>query len=425
MKREFKFNAVKERRKELVAAIADITGCKSRYCGAPGFAFAVGGYTVDRDGTLICDEQTDGQTDADTRNLLLKLTERGFTFEGDIDCDMAGDSAELSSGEESCGEESHDEESHGEESCGEESRNEESRDEESCGEESRGAETAEADTDSDKISIGMPLSGFNPLSLDNLEKLIAAKAWIIKKMAETDELPIERDEDEGYLRFPWFKLGASAVEIDAYSRLIIRLCETAKEKKRVVATEKQLNGGDNEKFKARCFLLALGFIGEDYAQARKVLLAPMSGSGSFKNGNSKKADGRNRFETDNNGGDKGTEPVVHETAEAEETAETTETVETAEATAQNSGSDAVSRKCGECQYHRYYTDGLLRTNAGDIIDISKRTPGKYTHYCLNTPSGYRKLKHANDWSGCETAPKWCPLFAKNEDTIISEEEEAI
>lgn len=40
-----------------------------------------------------------------------------------------------------------------------------------------------------------------------------------------------------------------------------------------------------------------------------------------------------------------------------------------------------------------------------IVDTSGRAPDNYTHYCLNVPSEYRKLKHATDWSGFETAPK--------------------
>jgi hypothetical protein len=59
--------------------------------------------------------------------------------------------------------------------------------------------------------------------------------------------------------------------------------------------------------------------------------------------------------------------------------------------------------------------GLLRTGAGDIVDTSKRVPDQYTHYCLNTPSGFRRLKHATDWSGCEASPKWCPLSAEPKD----------
>jgi hypothetical protein len=136
------------------------------------------------------------------------------------------------------------------------------------------------------LVVNIPLSGYTDLAIDNLEKLVTAKSWIIKKMAGADVLPIERNET--YLRFPWFSKEASPSEVDAYSRLVARLCETAKEKQRVMATERNLEDGDNEKYKARCFLLSLGFIGKEYAQARKILLAPMSGNGSHRAGDGKK-----------------------------------------------------------------------------------------------------------------------------------------
>ena len=105
-------------------------------------------------------------------------------------------------------------------------------------------------------------------------------------MPSADELPIKRDEMG--LCFPWFSKDASPAEVDAYSRLVARLCETAKEKQRVMATERSLEDGDNEKYKARCFLLSLGFIGKEYTQARKILLVPMSGNGSHRAGDGKK-----------------------------------------------------------------------------------------------------------------------------------------
>ncbi|HQH66565.1 MAG TPA: virulence protein, partial [Clostridia bacterium] len=37
----------------------------------------------------------------------------------------------------------------------------------------------------------------------------------------------------------------------------------------------------------RCFLLRLGFIGDEYKAARKILLRNLSGSGAFKSGNPK------------------------------------------------------------------------------------------------------------------------------------------
>lgn len=58
----------------------------------------------------------------------------------------------------------------------------------------------------------------------------------------------------------------------------------AKTQKRVTAKEKET---DNQKYAFRCFLLRLGFIGDDYKAARKILLRNLEGSGAFKSGNPK------------------------------------------------------------------------------------------------------------------------------------------
>ena len=58
----------------------------------------------------------------------------------------------------------------------------------------------------------------------------------------------------------------------------------AKKQTRITATEKQV---DNEKYAFRCFLLRLGFIGDEYKQTRKILLKNLEGSSAFKNGGTK------------------------------------------------------------------------------------------------------------------------------------------
>lgn len=50
---EILYNVTGPRRKELVAAISEFTGEKSTYLKAPTYAYAIGNYTVSRDGTLI------------------------------------------------------------------------------------------------------------------------------------------------------------------------------------------------------------------------------------------------------------------------------------------------------------------------------------------------------------------------------------
>jgi len=351
-------NVTKDNRKGLVKAVGEIADLAPVYMGAPGFAFGVGDFTIDRNGTLIPGEYADMEG---VRTLLIELAERGFMSEYGIDGIVSSNQVDSEDAEPS---------------------------------EPRIAET---DGGSGNLIINMPLSGFTALAIDNLEKLIAAKSWIIQKMSGADALPIERDEK--YLAFPWFGRDSSPAEVDAYSRLVVRLCETAKEKQRVVATERRLEDGDNEKFKARCFLLSLGFIGKEYAQARKILLAPMSGNGSHKVGNGKM-----------------TAPTADTTADSGEESEEAihDRMDYSGADgADNGGVEASPLKCSECDHHRYYTEGQLCTNAGDIVDTSSRAPDSYTHYCLNAPSRYRKLKHGAEWSGFETAPKWCPLNGSN------------
>ena len=283
---EVKFAVTKEGRKALVSAAGEITGWAPVYKGAPSFAFAVGNYIIDRNGALIYDERMGAE---DARRLLTGLAERGFAFEGDID-EIAPVASEQAGAD--GGDSGHVDDSIGD--GGDAGHNSEGEgDSGDSGHDIDGEPSgsgilteASADDGSGKLVINTPLLGFSVSAIDNLEKLVAAKAWIIQKMTGADALPIERDEN--YLRFPWFNKEASPAEADAYARLVARLCETAKEKQRVTSTERRLEDGDNEKFKARCFLLSLGFIGKEYAQARKILLAPMSGSGSFKSGDQKK-----------------------------------------------------------------------------------------------------------------------------------------
>jgi hypothetical protein len=418
---EIKFTVTKEERKALVAAVADITGWASVYKGAPSFAFAVSNYTIDRYGTIVYDERTDAE---DARVLLLGLIERGFVFEGDID-EIAPGVPEHDGivSDSPVPDETVSDDLTKREGIPDETENNDSQSVNSdietessdCMNETASSDdtgtisVAASDGGSDKLSINMPLFGFTASSIDNVYKLVTAKAWILKKMAGTDELPIKKDDK--YLYFPWFKKDASAAEVDAYSRLIAGLCETAKKKQRVTATERQLEDGDNEKFKARCFLLSLDFIGEQYIQARKILLAPMSGSGSHKSGGNKRPGMSNSAKTAGNG-----EENV-EAAHARVDDSGADNAVTGGATAACDGEAAAQvavnitepLNCGECFHHCYYTDGDIRTSSGETVDISSRKPEKYTHYCLGTPNGFRRIKHAVDWSGSEAPASWCPL----------------
>lgn len=68
-------------------------------------------------------------------------------------------------------------------------------------------------------------------------------------------------------------------ELKAYVMLSLRLNEQAKMQKYASVKQKE---AENEKYALRCFLLRLGFIGDEYKSERKVLLSRLEGNGSFK-----------------------------------------------------------------------------------------------------------------------------------------------
>ena len=129
------------------------------------------------------------------------------------------------------------------------------------------------------VSIQMPLSEFTETALANLEAIVEAKGSLIKKALGTDDLTINRIN--GRLDFPWFPNYTSPEEVKAYMHFISALCEMAKTQKRITAKEKEV---DNEKYAFRCFLLRLGFIGEQFKAERKILLRNLTGSSAFKSG---------------------------------------------------------------------------------------------------------------------------------------------
>lgn len=66
---EATYNVTGVRRKELVAAVGDFIGAKPEYLRAPTYAFAVGSYNIDKEGTL---------TGPENPALIESLKEQGF-----------------------------------------------------------------------------------------------------------------------------------------------------------------------------------------------------------------------------------------------------------------------------------------------------------------------------------------------------------
>ena len=206
------------KRKELVKAIAEWLEEEITYKGAPTFAYRVGNYTVDKDGNLIPGEAADEET---TERLVEHLYDEGF------ECDLSAPESE---------------------------------------EESR-------------LEVSVPSEYLDHDARARLNAIVKAKGSLIKKALGTDDLPILYGQGE--ISFPWFNPDAAADESQAYAALVSKLCEFARNQKRVNATEKEV---ENEKYAFRCFLLRLGFIGSEYKAARKILLRNLTGSSAFRDG---------------------------------------------------------------------------------------------------------------------------------------------
>lgn len=217
-------------RKALVTAMGEILEARPKYLGMPTAAYEVDYFRIDKNGMVEFDDRaSSGQIE----NLLDRLAERGFTA-------AAKETGELS----------------------EETANE-----------TQGENVG--------FTVAMPPESAN---IDNLKKLLEAKGGLIKKAFGIDELPVEVDEKK--ISFPWF----SETDSDtarACTDFISALCKMSRDQKRITATEKAV---DNEKYAFRCFLLRLGFIGEEYKADRKILLRNLKGSSAFKSGIKKEAD---------------------------------------------------------------------------------------------------------------------------------------
>ena len=72
------YNVQGPKRKELVKLIADFTGYEAKYCGAPTFAYKVGGYGVDKNGTVTLAPNT---PDEAVERMIQILYDNGFSGE--------------------------------------------------------------------------------------------------------------------------------------------------------------------------------------------------------------------------------------------------------------------------------------------------------------------------------------------------------
>ena len=220
MKNEIRFTLELEQRPKLAQEIGNILGTAPHYERVPSCAYDIAGYRLDKEGILHIPEGAEEET---VENLILQLRECGFRDDAEV--------------------------------------------------------TEEVPVQEDKLTIGIPRESLTDTALENLQKIIANRQTLFQRAFRTESTEIEITEEK--INFAWFPYITDSDEIAAYTQFISRLCDMARDAKRVSSKPTET---DNDKYAFRCFLLRLGFIGKEYETARKILLRNLTGNSAFRYG---------------------------------------------------------------------------------------------------------------------------------------------
>lgn len=219
MKNEIRFTLESKQRPKLAQEIGNILGTAPHYERVPSCAYDIAGYRLDKEGVLHIPEGAEETA----KDLILQLRERGFQDDAEI--------------------------------------------------------TEEVPVQQDKLTIVIPRESITDMALENLQKIIANKQILFQRAFRTDNTEIEITDEK--INFTWFPYTADGDELAAYTQFISRLCDMARDAKRVSSKPTETN---NDKYAFRCFLLRLGFIGKEYKTARKILLRNLTGNSAFRYG---------------------------------------------------------------------------------------------------------------------------------------------
>ena len=220
MKNEIRFTLESKQRPKLAQEIGNLLGTAPHYERVPNCAYDIAGYRLDKEGVLHI---PDGVEEETVEDLILKLRECGFQDDAEV--------------------------------------------------------TEEVPVQQEKLTIAIPKDSLTDTALENLQKIIANKQTLFQRAFRMDSTEIEITDEK--INFIWFPYTVDGDEIAAYTQFISRLCDMARDAKRVSSKPTET---DNDKYAFRCFLLRLGFIGKEYKTARKILLRNLTGNSAFRCG---------------------------------------------------------------------------------------------------------------------------------------------
>ena len=220
MKNEIRFTLESKQRPKLAQEIGNILRTAPHYERVPSCAYDIAGYRLDKEGVLHIPERAEEET---VEDLIRQLRERGFQDDAEV--------------------------------------------------------TEEVPVQQEKLTIAIPKDSLTDTALENLQKIIANKQTLFQRAFRMDSTEIEITDEK--INFIWFPYTVDGDEIAAYTQFISRLCDMARDAKRVSSKPTET---DNDKYAFRGFLLRLGFIGKEYKTARKILLRNLTGNSAFRCG---------------------------------------------------------------------------------------------------------------------------------------------
>ena len=270
------YNVTGEQRKELVGIISETIGMKAVYAKMPTCNYIIGGITVEKDGTMVWDERTD---EATLQQVTEALAAAGFTGSREETEQLASQEAEAPA------------------------------------EPDTAVEAAtEKETEPVALTVSIPTSKHTGASLRNLINLIYTRAGLLNKALGTsfrvDEELIEALKDDAITRTTESLLQAigdfetehgkaidgltftpegitfsslpeteDAEKLRTFTTLCGMMNKQALEQKRIQA--KAVNE-ENEKYALRIWLTRLGMNGAEFKEARKILMANLTGHCAFR-----------------------------------------------------------------------------------------------------------------------------------------------
>jgi len=272
-------------RKELVKGLGELTGTAPHYTRMPRCAYEIGDYTVERDGSLIVEE------DAADLGILAALKNEGLIKDAEGILEAAAE---------------------------ESGQAEETAETDSIPDSEYASEVQEetAGQEGGKplgLAISLPVGEHTGVSLRNLVNMVYSRGPLLSKASgghfrvEKELAEILKDDastatvqtflkaladytkthggmeglqiTEQQISFTGFPVPADQAHADAFRQLAAMMNDMALSQKRIQA--KEVNT-DNEKYAFRIWLLRLGMNGDAYKSTRKVLMENLGGHAAFR-----------------------------------------------------------------------------------------------------------------------------------------------